>query len=218
MYAADDPHAGQPVLTAGAPLDQARAAVILVHGRGASAQNILGLAPHLEAPGVAFLAPQAAGGTWYPYSFLMPLEQNEPHLSSALARLGALVAEVEGTGIAPERLILAGFSQGACLSLEFVARNARRYGGVVGFSGGLIGPEGTPRDYPGDLAGTPVFLGSSDPDPHIPVARVHETDRVLTGMGAAVTTRIYPGMGHTISADEVDHARGMVEALAAGAD
>lgn len=212
----DDPHKGQQVITEGEPLLGARAAMILVHGRGASAQNIMGLARHLDVPGFAYLAPQAAGGTWYPYSFLMPLEQNEPHLSSALAMLDALVRRVIEAGVEPERLMLLGFSQGACLSLEYVARNARRYGGVVALSGGLIGPEGTPREYPGDLAGTPVFIGSSDPDPHIPVARVHESERVLAAMGAALTTRIFPGMGHTINQEEMDHARRMMEGVGKG--
>ncbi len=212
--AENDPHFGQPILAAGAPLETARAAMILVHGRGASAENILGLGRELEAPGFAFLAPQAAGSTWYPYSFLMPLEQNEPYLSSALALLGSLLDRVSEAGIPPERTMLLGFSQGACLSLEYVARNARRYGAVVGFSGGLIGADGTPRDYPGSLDGTPIFIGSSDPDPHIPVARVRESDRVLGGMGAEVTMRIYPGMGHTINQDELTHAQAMVDALA----
>lgn len=217
MPGRDDPHHGQPVLTEGEPLLGARGAVIAVHGRGASAQNIMGLARHLAVPGVAFLAPQAAGSTWYPFSFLMPLEQNEPHLSSALALLDALVRRVVEAGVPAERLMLLGFSQGACLSLEYVARHARRYGGVVGFSGGLIGPEGTPRNYDGDLDGTPIFIGSSDPDPHIPVTRVHESERVLAAMGAAMTTRIYPGMGHTVNQEELDQARRMMEAmLAAG--
>lgn len=187
--------------------------MILVHGRGASASNILGLTSELEQRNFAFLAPDAAGHTWYPYSFLMPLEQNEPHLSSALRLIGSVVKDVTDAGISPDRIILLGFSQGACLSLEFLARNPGRYGGVVGLTGGLIGAEGTSRDYAGSLAGTPVFIGSSDPDPHIPVARVHETERVLSEMGAQVTTRIYPGMGHIINEDEVEHVRRMMDVV-----
>lgn len=210
-----DPHGDQPVLTAGAELSEARAAMILIHGRGASAENILGLAREFAASDLAFLAPQAAGYSWYPKSFLMPLEENEPYLSSALRRVGAIVEAVVGEGVPGERVMLLGFSQGACLSLEFAARNPRRFGCIAGLSGGLIGAEGTPRDYPGSLDGTPVFLGSSDPDPHIPVARVHETDAVLSCMGARVTTRIYPRMGHTICDDEIRRVREMVEAVRA---
>lgn len=208
-----DPHAGQPVLAAGAHLSEARAVMIMVHGRGASAENILGLTREFDAPDIAFLAPQAAGYSWYPYSFLVPLEQNEPYLSSALERIGAVVDGVTGEGIPVERVMLLGFSQGACLSLEYAARNPRRFGCIAGLSGGLIGAEGTPRDYVGSLEGTPVFLGSSDPDPHIPVARVHETDAVLSGLGARVTTRIYPHMGHTICDDEIQRVREMVDAV-----
>ena len=210
-----DPHGDQPVLAAGTDLSEARAAMVLIHGRGASAENILGLAREFAAPDLAFLAPQAAGYSWYPHSFLVPVDENEPYLSSALRRVGAVVDGVIGEGIPAERVMLLGFSQGACLSLEFAARNPRRFGCVAGLSGGLIGAEGTPRDYPGSLDGTPVFLGSSDPDPHIPVARVHETDTVLSRMGARVTTRIYPRMGHTICEDEIQRVREMVEAVRA---
>ncbi len=208
-----NPHADQPVVRSGEPLEHARAAMILVHGRGASATNILGLGEALRLTGYALLAPQAAGHTWYPYSFLAPMEQNEPYLSSALARLESLVEEVIADGIPAERLVLLGFSQGACLSLEYVARHPRRYGGVIGFSGGLIGPPDTPRDYEGSLAGTPIFLGSSDPDSHIPVERVHESEEVLDEMGAMVTTRIYPGMGHTINQEELDFARAIATSV-----
>lgn len=207
------PHENQPVLRAGQPLSEARAAVILVHGRGATAENILELADYLPHPSLAYLAPQAAGNTWYPYSFLMPMEQNEPYLSSALARLAALLAEVERAGIPAERVVLAGFSQGACLASEFVARQARRYGGLLAFSGGLIGPPGTPRTYAGALDGTPVFLGCSDVDPHIPLARVNETAEVLTRLGAVVDKRIYPRLGHTINQDEIEAAAALVAAV-----
>jgi phospholipase/carboxylesterase len=209
----DDPHYGQPVYTAGAPFDQARAAMVMAHGRGADARDILGLARELADPGFAFVAPQAAGHTWYPYSFLTPIEQNEPYLSSALRLLGTVVQLVVDAGIPHDRIILLGFSQGACLSCEFAVRHARRYGGVAALTGGLIGPDGTPRDYTGSFDGTPVFLGSADPDPHIPVARVAETAAVMQRMGAEVTKQIYPGMGHTVIRDELDHVRRIMDAL-----
>jgi predicted esterase len=215
---APDPHGGQPVLTAGEPLGQARAALVLLHGRGASAADILALAGELAPPGCAGLAPQAAGHTWYPYSFLAPIERNEPHLSSALAAVRAVLARVAEAGIPPERTALLGFSQGACLALEFVARHARRYGGVVAFSGGLIGPDGTPRDYAGTLDGTPVFIGGSDVDAHIPLARMEESARVLERLGGAVDLRIYRGMGHTVNADELAAARALLAVLARPGD
>jgi predicted esterase len=190
--------------------------MILTHGRGASAEDILGLAAELAVPGFAYVAPQAAGHTWYPYSFLAPMADNEPGLSSGLATLGAIVAALVEAGLPPERTILLGFSQGACLTTEFVARNARRYGGVAGLSGGLIGPPGTPRDYAGGLEGTPVFLGCSDIDPHIPLARVEETATVFEQMGGAVTAHIYPRMGHTINRDEIAQVQAMMRALISG--
>lgn len=214
--ASRDPHRGQPVITAGAPLTEARAAMILLHGRGASAESILGLAGAVNRPGFAYVAPQASGHTWYPFSFLAPLAQNEPFLTSALRLVGEVVEEVVAAGVPHERLLLLGFSQGACLTLEFVARNARRFGGVAALTGGLIGPEGTPRDYSGSLEGTPVFLGSSDPDPHVPRSRVEETARVLEEMGAEVTMRIYPGMPHTVNEDELEHVRQLMDVVLAG--
>jgi predicted esterase len=204
------PHQTQPLVWAGRPVGEAAGAMVMVHGRGATAENILELRRELGNPDLAYVAPQAAGHSWYPYSFLAPMESNEPGLSSGLARLGEALAEIEAAGIPPERTILLGFSQGACLSLEFAARNARRYGAVVGLSGGLIGPPGTPRDYPGSLAGTLVFLGCSDRDPHIPRERVDETAEVLRGMGAEVTERIYPAMGHTVNEDEMEAVRGLI--------
>ncbi|MDP9120923.1 MAG: dienelactone hydrolase family protein [Acidobacteriota bacterium] len=185
----------------------------MVHGRGATAESILELAAELGRPDLAYLAPQAAGRSWYPWSFLAPLEQNEPGLSSALAVLGALADHLEASGIDATRTVLLGFSQGACLALEFAARSPRRLGGIAGLSGGLIGPPQTPRDYPGTLAGTPVFLGCSDRDPHIPRARVDETAEVLLGMGGLVTERIYPGLGHTVNEDELEFVRGMLGQL-----
>ena len=199
-------HQSQPVLAAGKPLAEASGALVLIHGRGASAESILELADYLAHPELAYLAPQAADSTWYPYSFLAPMENNEPYLSSALARVGEVVAQLEEAGVPPERIFLGGFSQGACLASEFVARNARRYGGLLVFSGGLIGPDGTSREYAGSLAGTPVFIGCSDVDPHIPIGRVRETAAVLERIGGVVDSRIYPRMGHTINQDEIDAA------------
>jgi len=187
--------------------------MILVHGRGATAESILELADLLPHAGMTYLAPQAVHNSWYPYSFMYPMEQNEPYLTSALNRLGELVAEVEAAGIPAEKLVLAGFSQGACLAAEFTARNARRYGGLLLFSGGLIGPPGTPRDYDGSLDGTPVFIGCSDSDFHIPLERVQETTVALRQMGAAVTEKIYPGIGHTIIGNEIEQAQLVLRAL-----
>jgi phospholipase/carboxylesterase len=206
------PHDGQPVLPAGEALERASAAMILVHGRGASAHDIMTIAAEVAEPGFAFLAPEAAGGAWYPRPFMEPLASNEPWLSSALETVGRVLALAEER-LPAESVILLGFSQGACLALEFAARNARRYGGLVGLSGGLIGPDDTPRDYPGTLDGTPVFLGCSDVDPHIPARRVLETAKVLEAMGARVTAKLYPGMGHEVKADELDHVRRMMAAL-----
>ncbi|HSG82033.1 MAG TPA: alpha/beta fold hydrolase, partial [Gemmatimonadota bacterium] len=165
-------HQGQPLLRAGAPLEEAAGVMIMVHGRGASAADILTLSEELQRPDFAYLAPQAAGYTWYPNSFLAPLQQNEPALSSALAVLAGTLEQVGAADVPPEKVILLGVSQGGCLALEFAARNAQRYGSLVGLSAGLIGPPGTPRDYPGSLGGTPTFLGCSDVDPHIPLQRV----------------------------------------------
>jgi predicted esterase len=201
-----------PVLEAGEPLNKAHAAMILAHGRGATAEDIMTIAAELQHPGFAYLAPQAAGNAWYPNPFTAPLESNEPYLSSALEVLEGLLARVE-VSVPAERVILLGFSQGACLTLEFAARHARRYGGVVGFSGGLVGPDGTPRDYQGSFDGTPAFLGCSDIDPHIQKHRVIEASEVFKRMGADVTMRLYPGMGHTVNQDELEAARKIVEAV-----
>lgn len=201
------------VIRAGAPLGAARAAMILVHGRGASAEGMLGLADAFEAGDIAYVAPQARSGSWYPQSFMAPIAQNEPHLSNALKTLSDVVADVERQGVPSEKIVLLGFSQGACLALEFAARNARRFGGVAGLSGGLIGPEGTPRTYAGSLAGTPVFLGCSDIDFHIPLKRVNESAEVLKALGGNVTEIIYPGMGHTIVQDEVEHVKKILKDL-----
>lgn len=210
------PHGDTPTATAGRPVEGANAAplaMILVHGRGGTAPDILSLAEHFPSEHFAYRAPAARGNTWYDYSFLAPMEKNEPGLSSGLARLGREVAELEAAGIPAERIVLLGFSQGACLALEFAARNARRYGAVVAFSGGLIGPEGTPRDYEGSFEGTPIFLGCSDRDAHIPLERVRESTAVLRRLGAEVEERIYPGMPHTIIDDEVRWAQNRVREL-----
>jgi phospholipase/carboxylesterase len=193
------------LLASGAPLARARAAAILLHGRGGSAADILSLGEELGADDIAYLAPQAANHSWYPYSFLAPFAQNEPHLSNALASIGATLDHLARAGFGAERVALIGFSQGGCLALEYAARNAKRYGAVAGLSAGLIGPPGTERSYPGSLAGTPVLLGCSDIDGHIPLARVHESRDVLSALGADVAERIYPGMGHSINADEIAH-------------
>ena len=215
----DDPHAGQPVRAAGTPLAKASVAMIMVHGRGASAESILTLAAALAVPGVAFLAPQAGGSQgnqWYPYTFMAPIEQNEPGISSGMRAIERVLARIEAAGIPPARTLLLGFSQGACLASEFVARHARRYGGLAVLSGALIGPDGLPRNYPGSLEATPVFLGCSDVDSHIPAWRVRESAEVLEELGAEVTLRLYPGMGHVINDDEIEAVRATI--VAAGAD
>jgi predicted esterase len=209
-----DPHADAPVLLAGAKLPGARAALILLHGRGATAEDILALADAFAQPDVAYLAPQAANihdwPQWYPQRFIMPLAANEPYLSSALRLVDAIVAGVVRAGLPHERIVIGGFSQGACLALEYVARNARRWGGALGFSGGLIGPPGMARAYSGTLAGTPVFLGVSSGDAHIPTASVRESAAALAALGGAVTTRVYPGGWHSIIDDEIEAGRAIL--------
>jgi predicted esterase len=213
-----DPHADQPIVTAGPAPEDADLVLLLVHGRGATAQGMLSLHEALGLVRVCALAPQAAHHSWYPNSFLAPLESNQPFLDSALGRIGSIVNDLVARGISSKRIALLGFSQGACLTTEFVARNPRRYGAVMGLTGGLIGPAGTPRNYPGSLAGAPVFLGAGDPDPHVPFARVKETEQVLARMGAAVDIRRYPGMPHTISDDELDICRTMLQSAISGPD
>jgi len=209
-----DPHANQPVLKQGQNLDTAAAVVILLHGRGASAQDILGLSAGFQFPGVAYLAPEAAEHTWYPYSFLAPVEQNEPWLTSALHKVRQIVEDVSQSGIPREKIVIAGFSQGACLASEFCARNPARYGGLIAFTGGLIGPPGTSFLYAGSLAGTPAFLGAGDPDAHVPWQRVQESAAALSALGAEVVLRRYPGLGHTINRDELEEARRIVSQVA----
>jgi predicted esterase len=212
MAVASDPHGGQRVLRSGPSPEDARLVAILLHGRGASAEDILGLSDQFSATDIAYLAPQAAGSTWYPNSFLAAIQQNEPWLGSALRVVAGLVDQLQQAGVPSDRLVVMGFSQGACLTLEFAARHARRYAGAVAFTGGLIGPEGTPRDYAGNFNGTPVFIGSSDVDPHVPLERIRESTAVLRRMGAIVDERIYPRMGHTINADELEAVDALLKA------
>jgi len=209
------PHGGQPVMRAGADLSSARVAVIMIHGRGAGPANILDLVPQIGRPGVAFLAPAASGGTWYPKSFLSPIEENEPGISSGIAVVHALIDESIQAGVPAERIVLLGFSQGACLTSTAAQRRPDRYGGVVVFSGGLIGPPGSTWAEQGRFQSTPVFFGCSDIDAHVPEARVRESAAVFDRMGAAVTLRIFPGMGHLVNDDELAFARDLIAMLAA---
>jgi len=205
------PHRGQPIRIAGEPLARARAAMLMVHGRGARAEDILSLVDEFDQTGFAYLAPQAAENTWYPNRFLVPIEENEPWLSSALHFVGDVLNQIVAAGIPYERTMLLGFSQGACLTLEFAARNARRYGGVAGLSGAMIGPDDMPREYPGSLESTPVFLGCSDVDFHVPRERVDHAAEVMRQLGGDVTERLYPRMDHTVNQDEIDFVRGMMK-------
>ncbi len=208
-------HQGGIICTSGDPASRAQAAMVMLHGRGAGAQDILMLADELGVGGFTFFAPQAAGNTWYPRPFLAPLSENEPWLTSALAFVDDTLERILRDGISLEHTILLGFSQGACLALEFAARHARRYGGLVGLSGGLIGPDDNPRQYAGSLSGTPVFLGCSDVDPHIPARRVDLTADVLRGIGGSVVERLYPNMEHVVGQDEIDYVRRMMNDLLA---
>ena len=194
----------------GVPVDKASKALIMLHGRGAPAEDILGLASHLTVADFALVAPQAAQYTWYPHSFLAPPDDNEPWLSSALALIDEIVSDLKRSGITSERIFFSGFSQGACLTLEYVTRNAKKWGGVAAFTGGLIGDRLYPDNYTGDFAQTPVFIGSSDPDAHVPVERVQETTRVMRALHASVHEKIYPQIGHTIVQDEIELANRFV--------
>jgi phospholipase/carboxylesterase len=208
------PHGGQPVTRAGATLAAARAAVIMIHGRGAAPRNILDLVPVIGHPRAAYLAPAAAGGTWYPQSFMAPIEQNEPGIGSGVSVIHGLIDEVIAAGIPAERIMLLGFSQGACLACTAAQRRPDRYGGVIVFTGGLIGPPGTSWSGDGRFRSTPVFFGCSDRDAHVPAARVQESAAVFQHMGALVTTRIYPGMGHLVNEDEAGFARELLAGMA----
>ena len=206
-----DPHRDQPVLTAGRKLSEAAGAIILVHGRGASAEDILQLRDELDYPELAYVAPQAAENAWYPYSFLAPIEQNEPWLTSALNKLKNIVSNITREGIPQDTIVIAGFSQGACLASEFVARNAANYARLIAFTGGLIGSPGTAFHYAGSLSGTPAFLGAGDPDAHVPWQRVRESADVLSALGAHVLLRRYPRMPHTINLPELEEARRLLD-------
>jgi predicted esterase len=208
-----DLHEDQPVLADGVRVERAKGVMVLLHGRGGSANDMLSLVPLLKREDFMYLAPQASGNAWYPNTFLADLESNEPWLSAALNKISGILQQVSHAGITTEQIFLLGFSQGACLALEFVARNPQRFGAVAGLSGGLIGPPGTPRDYPGQLSGTPVFLGCSERDPHIPLERVKETTQVLAGMGAEVSQHIYPGSSHTITETEIESVRRLQDVL-----
>jgi len=208
------PHAGQPILRAGAEPESAQAAMIMIHGRNAAPANILDLAPVLDRPEFMYVAPAAAGGTWYPLSFMAPREKNEPGISSGLSVIESLVDELIASGFPPHRIMLLGFSQGACLTSEFSIRHPRRYGGVMVLSGGLIGPPGTTwDDVTTSLDGMPVFLGCSDVDSHIPAERVLESEVVFRRLGASVTRKLYPGMGHTVIADEIEHVQRVMDTV-----
>jgi phospholipase/carboxylesterase len=198
------------IVTAGKNLRDSGKALVLLHGRGATAQDILGLSGELSVKDFALIAPQATNYTWYPYSFLVPVRQNEPWLSSAIQLLDEVVGDIRTAGIDEQNIYFAGFSQGACLTLEFVTRKARRWGGVAAFTGGLIGDKIDSDNYQGDFAGTPVFVGSSDPDPHVPVERVQASVRIMKSLNASVTEKIYPGMGHTISKDEISNVNKLI--------
>jgi phospholipase/carboxylesterase len=196
--------------TAGKKITEASKVLIMIHGRGASAEDILSLANYLPVKDYALIAPQAPGGTWYPYSFMAPAAQNEPYLSTALSLLKEITDDVIAQGIKAANIYFLGFSQGACLTLEFITRNATKYGGAVAFTGGLIGDKIYPENYKGDFGGTPIFIGTSNPDPHVPVERVLASEKILQQMNAAITVKVYPNMGHTVSQDEIEQATKLV--------
>jgi len=208
----NDPHGDGPVRRFGKPLNEASGAVILLHGRGGSAEDILTLATEFYLPQLVYLAPQAFGNSWYPNSFMAPVAQNEPWLTSALRKVGETVQMANDEGIPSDRIVIGGFSQGACLATEFVAGHPKRFAGLIAFSGGLVGPPGADLRHHGDLAGTPAFFGGGDPDPHVPWQRVQQSASILAEMGAAVTSRRYPNRPHTISSEEIDLARGLIDA------
>jgi phospholipase/carboxylesterase len=191
------------VVIAGTPVNEAKKAIVMLHGRGASAEDIISLKKHLNLENMAIYAPNAANHSWYPYSFMAPVAQNQPALDSALAVIGEVVAEIEASGINADHIYFAGFSQGACLTLEYTTRNAKRYGGIIALTGGLVGQQLAEENYNGDFAGTPVFISTGDPDPHVPVSRVKESIATLERLNAFVTYAIYPGRPHTISTEEI---------------
>ena len=213
MAAPSGPHAGQPVLTRGKPLGEGRAVVIMVHGRNASPENILDLAPAFANPDVTYVAPAAAGGTWYPLGFMSPIEKNEPGITSGIAVIHGLIDDALRLGVETERIVLLGFSQGACLASTAAQRRPAHYGGVIAYSGGLIGPSGTVWSEQGSFSETPVFFGCSDRDAHIPEERVRSSATLFERMGATVTLRIYPEMGHLVSEDEIVFTRELLRTI-----
>lgn len=206
-------HQDQPVSESGAPPTRAKAAMILLHGRGATAKGILTLSDDLAQPDVRYLAPQAYNRTWYPYPFTDPVEKNAPWLNSALQKINDLIIQINGEGIATEKIVLLGFSQGACLAQEYAARHPKRYGGVVGLSGGLIGKNLQPQDYTGNLESTPVFIGSGDRDPWFDIERIHQSASIFENLGGDLTKQIYPGKGHTIVDEELKQIRKMIAGI-----
>jgi len=211
----DGPHAGQPILTAGAPKGAADVAVVLLHGRGATANGILDLGHELDRPGIALVAPQASRSRWYPYSFMAPLEQNQPHLDSALRAVGDALEVAVDAGVPRERVVALGFSQGACLGTEWAIRNPAKYGGIVALSGGLIGPDGTSWPENGTFDATPAFFACDEEDPHVPAERVRESAATYRDRGAEVTARLEEGIGHTVTDGEVEWVRNLLDTLLA---
>lgn len=198
------------IITDGIPLHEAKKALIMIHGRGAGAHDILSLAKHLNVKDFALVAPQAENRTWYPYSFLAPITENEPSFSNSIEAIHQVVVAIQQNGIEKENIYFLGFSQGACLALEFTTRNPSKYGGIVAFTGGLIGDKVYEEHYHGNFENTPVFIGTSDPDFHVPVERVNDTETLMNKMGASVTKKIYSNMGHTISQDEINLANELI--------
>lgn len=207
------PHQGQNVATGGANPEQAKAAMILIHGRGATAESMLHFAGELDRSDIHYRAPQANGHSWYPRSFMAPKEMNEPGISSGLQAIYDLITALNEAGFPNQKIVLLGFSQGACLATEFAARHPQKYGGVIGLSGGLIGQTVDEAHYSGSLENTPIFLGCSDRDPHIPEERVHETAGIFEKLGGDLTEKIYPGMGHTVNLDEINHINSLLDQI-----
>ncbi len=200
----------ETVAQTGEPIGKAKKVLVMLHGRGDQAKNFIHLAKELTLPGFAVLAPQAIQNTWYPYSFLAPLSKNEPQLSLSLSGLSELMDDLDGLSVQKKDIFFLGFSQGACLALEFCARHANRYGGIIAFTGGLLGDQIEMGSYAGNFQQTPIFIGSSDHDPHVPEERINESEEILSNLGAKVTKKIYPGMGHTINKDEIDRANAIL--------
>ncbi len=205
------PHQSQQIVTAGATVDQAEVAMILIHGRGASAQSMLMFADEFDTNNIHYRAIQAKGHTWYPRSFMAPKKMNQPGIKSGLQAIHNQISELNEAGIPTKKIMLLGFSQGACLTTEFAARHPQRYGGIIGLSGGLIGDKIDPQNYKGSMEQTPVFLGCSDRDPHIPQERVDLTEEIFQQIGANVTKKIYVGMGHTVNQNEIQHVQDLIK-------